>query len=118
MKYEITPNGNLKISVETDDEREDIAKIRERNHSDSGIWCDILAMDNMEGNGRFCIVRPEDIGALTEAPIITDDWLYHDDGWLEVRGHVWWYPNYMVSDPSATLLAEGSAIFTLAPESA
>ena len=47
-------------------------------------------------------VRPEDVGSLTEAPILTED--VDDQGNVRSAGTVYWYPQYDVSDPVAKLL--------------
>ena len=62
------------------------------------------------GNG-WSWVRPEDIGALTDAPILSDDIAYDDQGDVVSVGAVYWYPRYDVSDPVACLLTDGSVEF-------
>ena len=62
------------------------------------------------GNG-WSWVRPEDIGALTDAPILSDDIEYDDHGGVVSVGVVYWYPHYDVSDPVAQLLANGYVDF-------
>ena len=37
-------------------------------------------------------MRPEDIGALTDAPILSDDIEYDDEGEVVRVGAVYWYP--------------------------
>lgn len=58
------------------------------------------------GNG-WSFVRPEDIAALTDAPIITDDIDTDDQGNVLKVGKVYWYPQYDVRDPVAQLLENG-----------
>ncbi len=62
------------------------------------------------GNG-WSWVRPEEIGALTDAPILSDDIEYDDEGEVVRVGAVYWYPRYDVADPVAQLLANGSVEF-------
>src|SRR5579872_232493 len=50
------------------------------------------------GNG-WSWVRPEDISALTDAPILSDDIEYNDHGDVVSVGAVYWYPQYDVTDP-------------------
>jgi hypothetical protein len=64
---------------------------------------------------QLYFVQPEDIGALTEAPILTDDLVYEDNGSCTVHGKIWWYPSYAVSDPFEELKNRGRVIFTYAP---
>jgi hypothetical protein len=63
-------------------------------------------------------VEPEWIGALTDAPILSDGLNYPDDGGPAVvpGSSVWWFPDYMVRDPWEELAREGRVVFTLAPE--
>lgn len=60
----------------------------------------------------FEFVRPEWVGALTDSPIITDELGIADDGTADYMGDVWWYPNYMITDPWEELKNKGRVIFT------
>ncbi len=44
------------------------------------------------------LVPPEDIGALTAAPILSDDILRDEEGSVVEIGRVFWYPDYAVRD--------------------
>jgi hypothetical protein len=44
------------------------------------------------------MVPPEDIGALTAAPILSDEIVRDDEGRLTEAGRVYWYPDYAVRD--------------------
>lgn len=44
------------------------------------------------------MVPPEDIGALTADPILSDDVLRDEEGRLVEVGRVYWYPDYAVRD--------------------
>lgn len=44
------------------------------------------------------MVPPEDIGALTAAPIISDEIVRDDNGRVIEAGRVYWYPDYAVRD--------------------
>ena len=44
-------------------------------------------------------VRPEDIGALTDAPILSDGIEYDDQVDVVNVGAIYWYSYYEVSDP-------------------
>lgn len=61
-------------------------------------------------------VAPDAIGALTSAPIFTDDLILTDDGSIEHIGNVWWYPNYQVSHFVEVLLRDNEVFFPGAPE--
>ena len=55
-------------------------------------------------------IHPEEIGALTDAPIISEDATYNDDGELTECGICYAYMNYQVHDPVDELFEEGSII--------
>jgi hypothetical protein len=57
-------------------------------------------------------VAPEEIGALTDAPIITDDCQRDGDGKLTECGPVYAYMDYQVSDPVAVLAERGFVYLT------
>jgi hypothetical protein len=44
------------------------------------------------------MVPPEDIGALTAAPIVSDEIVRDDEGRITEAGRVFWYPDYAVRD--------------------
>ena len=57
------------------------------------------------------IVPPEDIGALTSAPILTDEIERDDHGQVTSIGRVWWFERYAIEDPVETLLTTGKVVF-------
>jgi hypothetical protein len=57
-------------------------------------------------------VPPEDIGALTSAPLFSDEFEMDEDGKLKNVGKVYWFPNYAVESPVATLFEKGEVVFT------
>lgn len=63
----------------------------------------------------FEFIRPEEIGALTDAPILCDcDGLdYPDTGDRETRddARIFWFPDYMIRDPWAELARRGRVEF-------
>ena len=61
-------------------------------------------------------VLPENIGALTDAPILTDEIIYGDLGTVEYIGNVWWFTNYAIENEVETLLKKGKVVFSLAKE--
>ena len=62
-------------------------------------------------------VAPEDIGALTDAPIITDPNGYEVISQVDSDEvyyyYVYWYPNYMVQSPVEDLIEKGETFFEL-----
>lgn len=116
MKFEITENGNLKISAEAED-KDMLEDNKAHNGGDDlASLCDLLEYTGWRPNGRLYDVQPEWIGALTDAPILTDDLTIADNGDATVHGNVWWFPNYMVENFMETLIEKGSVIFQSAPK--
>ena len=116
MNFEITPNGNLKLSLEDGDK--DALQYAFDNHgaNDDMFLAEILEHTGWQGNGRLFQLSPEDIGALTEAPILTDCKDIADDGTITKVGNVWWFPNYMITSFAQKLMESGSVVFDAAPE--
>ena len=105
MKKKIEPNGDLTLLLEYD-EAEDFEK---------RDWSYILEESGFAPNSVLCLVDPEDIGALTSAPIFTDYAEWKDDGTCLVKGNVWWFPDYCLEDPVDTLCRHGQVTLTAAP---
>jgi hypothetical protein len=119
MEMQILENGNLKITIDNSDDREMIADSLENSfHKDHGVIEDMLENTGWTPNGRLYSVLPESIGALTDAPILSDEVSFNDDGSQDVIGRVWWYPNYQVESFAEKLLENGFVVFDKAPESA
>lgn len=113
MKHEITDNGNLRISLEPEDDKEELIAL----YQDLGeirFLSQLLELTGWRGNGKLYEIQPEDVGGITDAPMLCDDVEYSDSGDVEIKGSVYWFPNYMVESWPDTLLAEGSVIFTKA----
>lgn len=94
--------------------REELADLKEL-HKEKGpvaIWWDL-------NEGMFCNgyndIRPELIGALTDAPIISDGTIDEETTKEEFENtKFWWFPNYMVQDEVEELLTKGEVFFPLA----
>lgn len=116
MKFNILPSGNLELAIEDDLDREELQESYDKaqNHRDHGVLADLLEFTGWTPNGRLYQVAPESIGALTDAPILTDDMSFSDDGRQEVVGKVWWFPNYQVESFAETLIKAGRVVFTQA----
>lgn len=106
MKLTILPNKNLEVALDATDDAEEVL---EWGHE----WWRMF--EEHVGNG-WTAVWPEVIGALTDAPIVTNDYTVHDNGRTEVLGEVWWFPNYCVENPVETLAKRGRVVFTHAPK--
>lgn len=59
-------------------------------------------------------IPPEDIGALTSSLMFSED-SKDDDGNYPDAMVVYWFPNYQVEDPLATLAHTGSVTFPKEP---
>jgi len=106
--------GNLKIKlIDTPDNREDLEYMREAYDFET-VWWELL--EPFSTNGSYSLLKPEWIGALTEAPIICSEPINYD----KVDGHpyvyqtakTWWYGDYMVSNEFEELLKYGYVILT------
>ena len=56
-------------------------------------------------------IRPEEISALTSAPILSDDAKRDDKGELTDVGNVYWFSDYAVTCEIEELLARGQVAF-------
>lgn len=116
MQFNITHNGNLEITCE-ESQKQDLQDVLDKStHKDHGFLAYLLEHTGWSPNGQLHQVQPEWIGALTDAPILTDDLVIEDDGTANVPGKVWWFPNYQVESFAETLIREGRVVFTAAPE--
>lgn len=113
MDFKILPNGNLKITRNRKDKQE-LREMLAKTNDDRLLMAELLEFTGWQPNGQLYLISPEDVGALTDSPIITDDMTIEDDGAITVHGEVYWYPNYMVSNFMEELLRDGKTIFTKA----
>ncbi len=94
-------NGNLVITL-TNLGRE---FIDDALANGTNIDSDEFMTDLFEG--KLCngweLLRPEEIGALTGAPILSDETERDDSGSLKKLGRVYWFPNYQIESPIRTL---------------
>lgn len=109
----ILPNGDLCITADRDERRSIIGEARR-----DGYIAAEMAVADMLGDS-YTFIAPENIGALTDAPILADEPDYGDEHNVDGPGvHpdscVWWFPNYMIEDPWFTLVKTGKVVFTLA----
>lgn len=85
---EILLNEHGRSNFNTIQEVRDVQGINEALHS--------LLEDHL-CNG-WEMVPPEDIGALTAAPILSDEIVRDENGRVVEAGRVYWYPDYAVRD--------------------
>jgi hypothetical protein len=114
MELELTKlvNGNLEIRA--DEEYRGELMAMQEDWDQRGVDADSRLAEVLEhylANG-WEWVQPEEIGALTAAPILSDDVERDDEGKIVKAGKVYWYPQYEVFDPLEQLIQTGSVIFT------
>lgn len=116
--YEVLPSGDLKIKVLTEDGRDELRGWMQKDPREEIVLSEMCEYMGWSGNSQLCTVAPEWIGALTDAPILTTDVDYDDNGDVSVHpdNKVWWFPNYMVEDCIKTLVEEGEVVFTEAED--
>lgn len=78
-----------------------------------GILYDLL--EDWLCNG-WEMVPPEDIGALTSAPILSDEVERDDNGEITKVGAVYWFPDYAVTCELDVLADNGEVFFPAAKE--
>jgi hypothetical protein len=101
ITWRIDTAGNLVVERQTDESPRDIFE----------------ALEALTANDSYGWLRPEEIAALTDAPIIGQDVARDDSGELVSVGAVFWYPQYETTDPIRELMERGRVIFTRAPDS-
>jgi hypothetical protein len=86
-------------------------------------WGDLLSQDKGDYNTFYELleehltnglewINPDDLGAMTDAPILSDVVERDEDNKITSCDYVWWYPNYQVSSPLDELKENGRVIFT------
>lgn len=108
-----TPDGNLRL-VLLPEAREDLLELRRAEVSGEKTTSDVEAevLEDLLANG-FQHIQPEDVGALTSAPMITDDWEGDERGESVpiVGGSVYAFMDYQVRSIVEDLAEKGFAIF-------
>lgn len=115
MRYAETAAGHLQLIAESDD-REMLQDIYDRcGHHDSDFLAELLEQTGWTPNGHLELVPPESIGALTEAPILTNEVRRNDEGDIIDVDKLWWFPNYMVTSLPERLVKDGTVMLMRAP---
>src|SRR5260221_8843452 len=102
-----TPEGNLRIGL-TDEGRAQVADVQQMKdrHGIDFVLGFFLAHSGFESDWDW--LQPEDIGALTSSPILSDDFDRDDYGNVTRVGRVYWNPRYQVEDDIQTLVENGT----------
>jgi hypothetical protein len=98
--------GNLVICCDRAMRRE-LKSLGEEIQRDKHM-CDIF--EPLVCNG-LSWVDPADIGALTDAPILSDD-VIDDDGNYPDDARFFWFGDYQIRSPLTDLLRYGKVVFT------
>jgi hypothetical protein len=96
-------DGYLRISLD-DDGRAALAELNDDELDSDGAFLDLIERQLCNG---WQLVAPEEIGALTDAPIISDDVGRDDQGKLTAVGSVYAWMNYQILSPARELRDRG-----------
>jgi hypothetical protein len=115
----ILPNGDLRITANNEARAILVEAYRRHGYSEAeSAMAELL-------HELYDFVRPESIGALTEAPILcaSDDMGYSEEAYEAHGGFVplpdaavFWFPDYALRDPWEELKNHGFVVFARAPE--
>lgn len=104
-----TPGGDLEVTL-TQNGKVHFATIQEEKDA-HGIHAALCALLEDHLCSGWEMVPPEDLGALTAAPILSDEIVRDDHGEVTEAGRVYWFPDYMVRDEIEELRTELSVLF-------
>ncbi len=104
------PDNSLVVAL-TDEGREVFPEIEgiRHEHGIDGALHQLLADHFANG---WHELRPEELGALTSALLISDDVVRDDEGHVTDCGCIYWNPSYQVMDEIAELRQNGRVVFT------
>jgi hypothetical protein len=110
VNIEKQANGNIKLSLSASGKK----KVKEAIADGTNIEADDFFIELLAHNlaNGWTWIRPEDVGALTSAPILSDDVKRDDNGKLVSVVNVWWYTDYQLYSPVAEML-DGPVEFQL-----
>lgn len=109
VNLEINEYGNLVMSITKEGKKYARELLEEDGvSSDDALWA---MLEDHLSNGWDWIL-PERIGALTSAPIFSNDCIEDDHGDIISIGHVWGYMDYMLYNPIKQMLKRGSIVLT------
>jgi hypothetical protein len=98
--------------------REELAEHKTADGWDRGTVCLLadLLEDHLANGWEFLL--PEEVGALTAAPILSDNAMRDDSGKLVSVGvgDVYWFPDYAVRSELDELYEKGEVLFPRAEE--
>lgn len=107
-EFDKQANGNLRITL-LEEARDDVQEIAASQELDADNK--LAQVIEWQLSNGWSMLRPEDVGALTDAPILSEDVDTDAQGKVRSVGTVYWYPSYDVRDPVAQLLQNGYVDF-------
>jgi len=106
----VLENGDLSIKI-TELGRGELEEFLTKTKDEREIMPDLL--EDIFVNSDWGMVQPEDICALTSAPLISSGLDYDFHGLVSVD-KIWWFPNYQITNAMEELLEKGEVVFSLA----
>lgn len=103
-----TEGGNL-ILRPTKEGVEYAKELAENDRGEETNLFDIL--EDHITNSEWEFIRPEEVGALTEGTILTEEAVRDDHGDLKKIGRVYWHERYQIEDPIETWSKGKDVIF-------
>jgi len=101
-----------KLRIELTEDGREHFRYRDGSHkSDEEVFWELLECELSNG---WDLVNPEDIGALTASPILSDETEYDDCGNLVSVGSVYWRPDYALTSEVEELQERGFVEFSRA----
>jgi len=107
--------GNLVIRMAAHARAKTVEMLTTSSHTDFDFLDKLLEAAGQTSLGQLHRVLPENIGALTDAPIIGTS-SFAPDTESDDNDKVWWYPDYAVKSFASELINHGEVTFTAAPE--
>ncbi len=105
-RFKILPNGDLEISLDSSEDREDMEKFQ--GDDDQFLW----EFFEKELTNGFNLVGADHKG-LTEAPVIADGVIDDETTEEDMKNtKVWYYDNYQITGVQQVLLKDGKIVFT------
>ncbi len=109
--FQVDINKNLVITLNKGHKTELKEIITNKDWNWNTKWYEAIEQQLCNG---WTEILPEQVGALTDSPILSESVEYDDNGDVESIGDSWWFPNYMIEDPLETLYKTGQVIFAFA----
>jgi hypothetical protein len=106
LSYRELKNGDLEIKTQGKIGKAAIMEVFGEDDALDSDTAMFQVFEYLTANGLNWI-SPENIGALTSSPILSDT----PDGDIREDSKVWWFPNYQVESPLRTLVEKGRVIF-------